>query len=121
MKFRQSSVQAFFGLALCSTALFTANAQTQAVPSAVRGLQPSPKLTRSEVLADLQIWRESGLASMELDPTRMPFSSPAHKAARARYEQMRASPEFAALVQAIADRRGEMLSSSVTALSRGAQ
>lgn len=82
--------------------------------AAVSLLQPArlaqalPSPTRAEVLADLQVWRASGLATLDVDPSQAPFTSRAYLSARARYDQMRASPDFAALVRDIAIRRGEV-------------
>ena len=77
--------------------------------------------TRAEVLADLQVWRASGLATFEVDPSFLLVGSPSHQAARARYEQMRASPEFSALVQAIVTRTGEALPQQLAATDRQAK
>ena len=57
--------------------------------------------TRAEVLADLQIWRESGLAALEMVGEGYHHSQlDAHYlAAQAKYEELRASPRFAELVQ----------------------
>lgn len=63
-------------------------------------------LSRAEVLADLQIWRRSGLA--ELSQLEVPPQSTAeYRAATARYDALRRSPEFAALVRSIAGQRGD--------------
>jgi hypothetical protein len=58
-------------------------------------------LSRGEVLADMQIWRESGLADLQTgesasDPTRAEYIT-----TMARYHAMRASPEFAQRVARI--------------------
>ena len=51
--------------------------------------------SRAEVRADVEIWRESGLANLDMageitpDPT-----SPQYRAAKARYEALRQSPQF---------------------------
>lgn len=84
-------------------------------PLAHAHAQASAGITRAEVLADLQVWRSSGLAAFEKDLSLAEFHSREHQAARARYEQMRASPEFHALVQAIAMRRGEVLPQRIAA------
>jgi len=65
-------------------------------------------LSRAEVLADLQVWRESGLAELYggEDPA---LFHPRYDACMARYLAMRASPAFATLVQRIAQDRGETL------------
>ena len=87
---------------LLATALFagTAGAETIQidVPSNVRPAES--KLTRTEVLADLQMSRLAGLQNFgsrgdqPVDP-----SSDEYRRALATYTQLRASPQFAALVQ----------------------
>ena len=67
---------------------------------------PVSTLTRSEVLADLQIYRESGLADLDRGEA-VDWTSPAHARAEARYARLRASPYYATLVQRIAAQRGE--------------
>lgn len=66
---------------------------------------------RAEVLAEIEIWKRSGLADLERrnDPD---YFSPQYLSARARYNAMRASPEFSARVAAIAGERGEGQSES---------
>jgi hypothetical protein len=66
---------------------------------------PSPR-SRAEVLAELEIYRRSGLAELERGEHTNPFSH-AHRVASARYAAMRSSTEFTSLVQAIAQHRGE--------------
>jgi hypothetical protein len=63
-------------------------------------------LSRAEVLADLQIWRESGLEALQ-NGEESAVCTPHYDAALARYAALRASPAFAALVQRIAQQRGE--------------
>ena len=67
-----------------------------------------PSRSRSEVLAELEIYRRSGLAELERGETTDTFSHQ-HRLASARYAAMRASPEFGSLLQTIAQRRGEAL------------
>ena len=77
------------------------------VGSAALAQEDSPAgLSRAEVLADLQIWRDSGMAAVHAgeDPA---WFNRGYDAAAARYAAMRASPEFAALVDRIAQQRGE--------------
>jgi len=60
--------------------------------------------SRAEVLADLQIWRESGLAALEgVGEGKYTQTDPQWYAAQARYEQLRSSPHYAELVQKFAD------------------
>ena len=66
--------------------------------------------SRAEVLADLEIWRESGLASLELvGEGRNSYSDERYQAAEAKYQELRASPKFAARVQQLARQRGEVV------------
>ncbi|RZU02944.1 DUF4148 domain-containing protein [Rivibacter subsaxonicus] len=69
-------------------------------------------LTRAEVMADLQIWRESGLADLQKSEDPTASFSAEYRQAQARYERMRASPQFAMLVAKFAGVRGEPLSSA---------
>jgi hypothetical protein len=59
------------------------------------------QLSRAEVNADLQIYRESGLAQLENGET-VAFNSPAYEAAQAKYAELRSSPYYASLVQRFA-------------------
>lgn len=70
-------------------------------------------VSRAEVIADLEIYRRSGLA--ELDSTESPdlFGS-AYLHAQARYTALRASPEFKTLVARIARERGEAMTTAST-------
>jgi hypothetical protein len=58
-------------------------------------------VSRAEVNADLQIYRESGLALLESGEN-VQFNSPAYEAAQAKYAELRSSPYFASLVQRFA-------------------
>jgi len=62
--------------------------------------------TRAEVIADTQIWRESGLAAVQSSESPN-FMSHDYQQAQQRYERMHASPQFDALVEQIARERGE--------------
>lgn len=66
------------------------------------------RLSRAEVLADLQVYGESGLAKLasgEAPDT----GSVAYQRAQANYAQLRHAPSFATRVQRIEARRGEGL------------
>ncbi len=63
-------------------------------------------LPRSVVIADLEVWRNSGLAAAEQSEEADAFS-PRYREALARYLAMRSSPAFAERVQHIARARGE--------------
>lgn len=71
---------------------------------------PQPMLaaqrSRAEVIADLQIYRRSGLAALESSESPDTFSK-AYYEAQARYFAMRNSAEFKQLVARIASERGE--------------
>jgi hypothetical protein len=69
--------------------------------------------SRAEVLADLQVYRRSGLAEFDRGESQ-DFSSSAYIRARARYMALRASPDFKALVSKIARERGEELATAGT-------
>ena len=64
-------------------------------------------LTRAEVLADLEIWRLSGMAGLGNGDADADPGSPQIASALAKYHQMLESPEFAQRVMRIARRRGE--------------
>lgn len=68
---------------------------------------PAPTLSRSEVMADIVIWRESGLADAQSGESASDPVSPNYLAALNRYQVLRAAPQFAQLVQRIARERGE--------------
>ena len=76
-----------------------------------------PSRSRAEVLAELEIYRRSGLAGLERGEATDPFSHQ-HRVASARYAAMRSSAEFASLVQAIAQRRGERVDVATLATAR---
>lgn len=78
-----------------------------AAPVVLAWGQPAAVVSRPEVLADLQIWRDSGMDIATADPSHASSANTEYAKARVRYERMRASPEFAALVARIAARRGE--------------
>jgi hypothetical protein len=64
--------------------------------------------SRAEVLAELQIWRESGLAEIEgIGDGKSSINDHRWAAAQARYQQLRSAPSFAELVQKFARQRGE--------------
>ncbi len=60
--------------------------------------------TRAEVLADLQIYRESGLAAFDRSEGEPSANTAAHQAARERYEALKASGRYQALVTALSQR-----------------
>jgi hypothetical protein len=69
--------------------------------------QCSAGLSRSAVLADIEIYRSSGLAALDRSEFNFKNPSPQRSAAEARYQQARSSPDFEQRAVAIAQRRGE--------------
>ena len=61
-------------------------------------LPEGPALTRAEVLADLELYRESGLAQLDDSPIVTSFTAEYQRAQR-RYRELRASPRYAELVR----------------------
>jgi len=90
---------------LCSIILATAASTAQAIDIASEG-QP---MSRAEVLADLQIWKQSGMAAFTDGEASADAYSASYRAAQARYVALRSSPEFAQLVSRIARERGEQM------------
>lgn len=86
--------------------LLCAGSTTLACATEAADTVAAPPVSRAEVLADLQIWRESGLEALQ-EGEESAVYTPRHDAALARYTALRASPSFAALVQRIAQQRGE--------------
>jgi hypothetical protein len=58
-------------------------------------------LTRAEVTADLLVWRASGLSDLNAGERVLDTNTPEYLRATARYNYMRASPQFAVLVDQI--------------------
>ena len=89
-------------------ALFTLGAGHAAMAEDSYSAQPLPAtstVTRAEVLADLQVYRESGLAEVDRGESQ-DTTSAAYAQAKAKYEQLRGSSHYNDLVQQIAARRG---------------
>ena len=93
---------------VCALGTAAAAEQLNAQPADIDMPQPTFAVPRSraEVIADLQIYRRSGLAALEASESPDVFSK-AHDEARARYLAMRSSTEFKQLVARIASERGE--------------
>jgi len=70
-----------------------------------RAYLPMPR-SRAEVIADLEIYRRSGLAQLDASESPDAFGK-AYLEAQARYQALRAAPEFKQLVARIARERGE--------------
>ena len=77
-------------------------------PESGQGVSTTSTVSRAEVLADLKIYQESGLAAAErvAAETGQP-DSPALRAARERYAALRHGERYATLVAQYAARRGE--------------
>lgn len=89
-------------LLLCSTLLSLGMNVAQADDASAL-----PAIGRAEVLADLEIWRESGAATAQANGESADPETPAVRQAIARYHTLRAAPEFAVRVERIARQRGE--------------
>jgi len=72
-------------------------------------------LTRAEVLADLQLWREAGMTDLTSGEGGYNVFSSRYREARARYQTLRASPRYAELVLHIARQRGETVATAQSA------
>jgi len=92
--------------ALLALGLHSARAADEAVP----------EVSRAEVLAEIVIWQESGLAAAQSGESAADPTAPAYIEALTRFQALRESPRFAQLVQRIARERGEKL---MVAASRG--
>ena len=70
-----------------------------------QGTRPAVEPTRAEVLADLVVYRESGLQQLENSDLVSNFT-PEYRAAQKRYEELRHSPRYAELVRSFETRDG---------------
>ena len=68
-------------------------------------------VSRAQVIADLEVYRKSGLAELESrdEPA---FYGADYRAAQARYQALRESPAFAMRVAQLARQRGEMIATA---------
>jgi hypothetical protein len=100
--------------AVATAQAYADEAAPYAAVTAVTAVSEQPHtLSRAEVLADIQIWKESGLA--ELQRNDMPDAySAQYQRASAKYEALRKSPQFAELVQSIAAKRGEVVAGATS-------
>ena len=84
---------------LASLTAFAGQAMAADNPNANQGSAPQVStISRAEVLADLQIYRESGLALAEL-PENYGLDAGRRAQAQAKYAQLRNSPYYATLVK----------------------
>ena len=82
-----------------------------AVVPTLATLRTAGPRTRAEVIADLEVYRKSGLADLDSRDSPDVFGA-GYQAAQARYQAMRVSPEFATLVSKIAKARGETVATA---------
>jgi Domain of unknown function (DUF4148) len=102
-----------FALAAATMALGLGTINTALAQDGAASASAKP-LTRAEVLADLQVWRESGLARFQgIDDPSVCFM-PEYLAAQERYNGMRASPQFALIVARYAGQGGEAFSTAAS-------
>ncbi len=95
-------------IALLGSAALAQDAPSGDMPTSaeLRAYTPVPR-SRAEVIADLEIYRRSGLAALDGSESPDAFSN-AYIAAQARYQALRAAPAFKQLVARIARERGEV-------------
>jgi hypothetical protein len=84
-------------IAIAILATLSAIASIAAAADDSYGTTAKP-LSRAEVLADLVIYRESGLAQLELSEN-IGQDNPRKVAAKAKYNELRKSPRYAELVK----------------------
>ncbi len=82
-------------------ALLAVGASQAVLAQTANAVEPAHELTRAEVIADLKIYQESGLADLSR-PDSEHWRSSAYREAAARYALLRNSPRFAQLAQQIA-------------------
>ena len=102
-------------IALLGSAALAAPSSDMPTSAELRAYTPVPR-TRAEVIADLEVYRRSGLAGLDSSDSPDAFSG-AYAEAQARYQAMRAAPAFKQRVARIARERGE---AEATASSRAA-
>ncbi len=89
----------------------TASAQAQSYVTDLetcQGVSVQSTVSRAEVLAELKVYQESGLAAAERVASETgSWNSPTLQAARERYAVLRHGERYAALVATYAARRGE--------------
>ena len=96
----------FAGLVSLSVVAAVAQAQpiTIVLPSDAELVEPTR--TRAEVLADMYLWRVAGLEALNRGEAGPPVFSEEYRKAQARYAWLRASPQYAALVEELQRRPG---------------
>lgn len=104
--FNRAVLQLLFATALT----VGAGAQAQSCvtdPESGRGVAVQSAVSRAEVLADLKVYQESGLAAAERAAAETGQETPVLHAARQRYTALRQGERYATLVAEYAARRGE--------------
>lgn len=88
-------------VSVIAAALLAGAAQAQVIRIEIPNNIPVPEstLTRAEVIADYHIWRLSGLEELDRGEATPDTESLEHRRAQARYAWLRASPQFAMLVE----------------------
>lgn len=86
-------------LIACGLAAGSAMAQPIVVPVPRTVAATSQPLSRAEVKADLYMWRLSGMQDAAFFSEYHDEQNPQYRAALARYQAMRSSPDYAALVE----------------------
>jgi hypothetical protein len=108
---RQSSFnRAVLQLLFAAAAAAGTAAQAQSYvsdPESGYSVSAQSAVSRAEVLADLKIYQESGLAAAERTAAETDHNPAELKAARERYAALREGERYAALVAEYAARRGE--------------
>ena len=104
--FNRAVLQLVFGAAIAAAAPVHAGTFVTDPESGV-SVSTQSTVSRAEVLAELKIYQESGLAAAERSAAETGQETPALQAARQRYAALRHGERFAALVAEYAARRGE--------------
>lgn len=106
---------------LMSTIAFAHGAHADTQASAVQTASPvQATVSRAQVLADLAIYRQSGLAALDSRDAPDVYGAE-YLQAQARYKMLRSSPAFAMAVARIAHERGETLAAADRAQVASAQ
>lgn len=104
--FNRAVLQLVFGAAIAASA--SVHAESFLIdPESGVSVSTQSTVSRAEVLADLKIYQESGLAAAERTAAETGVETPALHAARQRYAALRQGERYAALVAQYAARRGE--------------
>jgi hypothetical protein len=102
--------RAVFQLLFASAVLVGTSARAQSYvmdPESGASVSVTSSISRAEVLADLKIYQESGLAAVERVAAEAGQDTPGLQAARQRYAALRQGDRYAILVAEYAARRGE--------------